>query len=1346
MGLRRTRPDAWCHVWLRAAHARAALPTQAALIYDDLSEVELAQVVEQLSAKLEKAKSALTAKASAPPLKAEKVVGDWPELPWGPAGKQDAQKITDYITKNMQERIMIIDGAMGTTIQQYKFEEFDFREGHFEDHNPNQELKGNNDLLCFTRPDTIIDIHRRYYNAGADICETNTFSGTVIAQADYGMEHIVYELNKLACEQCCEAAREVTAREPHRPRLCAGAIGPTNRTLSISPSVEDPGFRNCTWDEVVAAYKTQVAGLIAGGAHIVLVETIFDSLNAKAALFAIDEYYEESGCPRLPIIISGTIVDMSGRTLSGQTTEAFYISMAHSEPLCIGLNCALGADQMLPFMQALSGIAECFVHSYPNAGLPNAMGGYDTTPDEFAQSVKLFIDQNLVNALGGCCGTTPDHINAVDKMIAKLKPKPRVRPPKCTEMRISGLEPLTVDDNLGFMNVGERCNIAGSAKYKKLILNGEYDKALEIARVQAESGAQVIDVNMDEGLLDGEYAMTKFLNMLIPEPDISKLPIMVDSSKFHIVEAGLKCCQGKCIVNSISLKEGEEDFVKKAKIVKRYGAAVVVMAFDEEGQAASFEDKCRICKRAYDILVGERVRFPPHDITFDPNILTIATGLSEHNNYGKDFILATKWIKDNLPGAKISGGVSNLSFGFRGLTALREAIHAVFLYHAIKAGMTMGIVNAGGMPIYDDIEQPMRDYIEEVVLNESADGEHVERLLKFAEEEKEKKTTGGAKVVNKLEWREKPVNERLTHALVKGIAEFVEEDTEEARHNFETNLEVIEGPLMAGMNVVGDLFGAGKMFLPQVIKSARVMKKAVAYLLPFMEEEKARKAAEREAAGLVALEEKGKGVVVMSTVKGDVHDIGKNIVGVVLGCNNYTIVDTGVMCKAVDILEACRVNKADILGCSGLITPSLDEMVTVAKEMERTGLTIPLLIGGATTSKMHTAVKVAPAYPSGFAMHVLDASRAVSVCESLLNEKKCADFMADVREQYEELRDDHYASLASRKFFDLEKARSKMLAVDWAAAAIPTPKLLGTKVYRDFPLADLLPYIDWNPFFQVWQLRGKYPNRGYPKIFNDEAVGAEAKKLHDDALKLLDEVVAKKQLTAKGVVGIWPANSVGDDIEVYSPDGSSTLGTFHTLRQQEEREDTTYYAMSDFIAPKSSGRKDYIGAFAVSCGFGCEEICSELRKQNDDYKGIMMEAIADRLAEALAELLHTEMRKELWAYAPNENLSVDDMLKVKYQGIRPAPGYPTQPDHTEKNFMWKLLDAEKEVGIQLTDSLAMLPAASVSALVFANECSTYFQVGKICKDQVVDYAARKGMSVEEVEKWMGPYLGYDDAK
>merc|ERR1719149_500152 len=1282
----------------------------------------------------------------------------------GTTNKQDAQKIHDYIVAQCKERIMVIDGAMGTTVQQYKFSEEDFRGEMFKDCPETQELKGNNDLLVFTQPDTIREIHRRYFECGADICETNTFSGTVIAQADYGMEHVVYDLNKIGCELAVDAAKEITASQPHRPRLVAGAVGPTNRTLSISPSVEDPGFRNCTWDEVVSAYKQQIKGLVDGGAHIILVETIFDSLNAKAALFAIDEYYEESGCPQLPVMISGTIVDMSGRTLSGQTTEAFYVSMQHAKPVCIGLNCALGADQMLPFMQALANVAECLVHSYPNAGLPNAMGGYDETPESFATSVKLFLDTGLVNMLGGCCGTTPEHIGAVDKMlndaIAAGKPfKVREPQPDFGEMRISGLEPMTIDKSTGFVNVGERCNIAGSIKYKKLILNGDYDKALEIARAQAESGAQVIDVNMDEGLLDGEFAMKKFLNMLIPEPDISKLPIMVDSSKFFIVEAGLKCCQGKCIVNSISLKEGEEEFVRKAKIVKRFGAAVVVMAFDEKGQAAGYQDKIDMCKRAYDILVSEKVNFPAHDIIFDPNVLTIATGLAEHNNYGKDFIDACDWItggedpsKANLPRAKISGGVSNLSFGFRGLTALREAIHAVFLYHAIKCGMTMGIVNAGGMPIYTDIPEPMRTYIEEVVLNHSEDGEHVERLLKFAEEEKERKDAGklggNAVVKDKLEWRTKPVNERLTHALVKGIAEFVEEDTEEARHMFPTNLEVIEGPLMAGMNVVGDLFGAGKMFLPQVIKSARVMKKAVAYLLPFMEEEKIRIAAERKAAGLAEIEEKGKGVIVMATVKGDVHDIGKNIVGVVLGCNNYTIVDIGVMCNSRDILQACVDNKADILGCSGLITPSLDEMVTVAKEMERTGLKIPLLIGGATTSKMHTAVKVEPKYPSGFAMHVLDASRAVSVCESLLNDKKKVEFMEDVREQYEEMREDFYASLRSRKFLTLDKARAAKLQVDWKEVAIPKPKLLGTKVYKDYDLKELLPYIDWNPFFQVWQLRGKYPNRGYPKIFDDETVGEEAKKLHDDALKLIDEIIADKTLAAHGVVGIWPANSEGDDIEVYSPDGSgAVLGTFHALRQQEEREEATYYALSDFIAPKTSGKADYIGAFAVSAGFGCHEVCEALRANNDDYKGIMMEAVADRLAEAFAELLHFKMRTELWAYAPDEALSADDMLKTKYQGIRPAPGYPTQPDHTEKSFMWELLKADKEVNIQLTDSLAMLPAASVSALVFANECSTYFQVGKIIKDQVTEYAERKKQTIEVTEKWMGPYLGYDaDAK
>merc|ERR1711871_525492 len=877
---------------------------------------------------------------------------------------------------------------------------------------------------------------------------------------------------------------------------------------------------------------------------------------------------------------------------------------------------------------------------------------------------------------------------------------------------------------------------------------------MDVARKQVEDGAMVIDLNVDDGMIDGKAAMGKFLRIAMTEPDVSKVPFMIDSSKFEIIEEGLKWVQGKCIVNSISLKVGHDEFVRQARIVKRHGAAVVVMAFDEEGQAATYEDKVRICKRSYDLLVSDEIGFPPEDIIFDPNILTIATGMPEHNGYGVDFINATKEIKVQCPHAKISGGVSNLSFGFRGVNKVREAIHSVFLYHAIKNGMDMGIVNAGMLEVYDDVDEDLRVLCENVVhnKNQGEDGnEATEALLDYASKERdrlEELKKGGVKITktSKKGWRKKPVEERLTYSLVKGIPTHIEEDTEEARKQLPYPLAVIEGPLMAGMNVVGDLFGAGKMFLPQVIKSARVMKKAVAYLLPFMEEEKAKRAAERAAAGLAAEEEKSKGVIVMATVKGDVHDIGKNIVGVVLGCNNYTIIDIGVMCNHADIMKACIDNKADILGCSGLITPSLDEMVTVAKEMQRLGLKIPLLIGGATTSKMHTAVRISPNYTSGFAIHVLDASRAVGVCESLLNEKKRDEFMEDVREQYEELREDHYASLAARKFLTLEKARSSMLKVDWKAVSIPTPKLLGTKVYMDCDLKELLPYIDWNPFFQVWQLRGKYPNRGYPKIFKDETVGEEAKKLHNDALKMIAEVVANKTLTAKGVVGILPANAVGDDIEVYSADGSGTkVGTFHTLRQQEEREDTTYFAMSDFVAPKGSGKTDYVGAFAVSCGFGCEDVCKKLRQENDDYKGIMMEAIADRLAEAFAELMHLKMRTELWGYAADEKLSPEDMLKTKYVGIRPAPGYPTQPDHTEKNLMWKLLDAEKAVGIELTDSLAMLPAASVSALVFANECSTYFQVGKVCKDQMVDYAARKGMSLEEVEKWMGPYLGYDNA-
>jgi len=1330
-----------------AQAVQAEIERQTAESFAAMSADELAATISKLEAQLEKAKSVRASKDSAPAMqvKAAAASDDLPELPWG--CPVDGEKVRAYIEKNMSERIMMIDGAMGTTIQQYKFTEADFRMERFKDFD--HDIKGNNDMLSLTQPDTIRDIHRRYFEAGADLCETNTFSGTKIAQADYAMEDIVYEINFESAKLAVQAAKEVTAKEPHRPRLVAGAIGPTNRTLSISPSVEDPGFRNCTWDEVVDAYMEQVEALVAGGVHVLLVETIFDTLNAKAALYAIDTFFDEHPeISKLPVIISGTIVDMSGRTLSGQTTEAFFVSIMHTNPICVGLNCALGATQMLPFMQALSAAAgpNCHVHSYPNAGLPNAMGGYDQTPKEFAKEVRQFADLGLVNMLGGCCGTTPDHIAALHQETKDIKPRVKPPMPDLPKMRISGLEAVTVDlETKGFLNLGERCNLAGSLKFKKLIMNGDYEKALDIAKHQAESGAQVLDINMDDGMLDGVAAMSKFLNMAIPEPDISRLPMMVDSSKYHILEAGLKCCQGKCIANSISLKEGEADFIKKAKVIKRFGAAVVVMAFDEQGQAAGYEDKIRICKRAYDILVGPQVGYPREDIIFDPNILTIATGLSEHNNYGKDFVLATKWIKENLPGAKVSGGVSNLSFGFRGLNALRESIHAVFLYHAIKAGMDMGIVNAGAMPIYSDIPQPMCQYVEEVVLNESKDGEHVERLLKFAEEEKERKEAGGGEVAktNKLEWREKPIQERLTYSLIKGISEFVDEDTEEARQMIKSPLQVIEGPLMAGMNEVGDLFGAGKMFLPQVIKSARVMKKAVAYLIPYLEKEKEEVRAAREAAGLPPEDDKPKGTVLMATVKGDVHDIGKNIVAVVLGCNNYKVVDIGVMCPCDKILNAAIENKADIIGLSGLITPSLDEMVFVAQEMERRGMKQPIMIGGATTSKMHTAVKIMPKY-SGFAIHVLDASRAVGVVSTLLNDSARDEYIEDVREQYDEMKEEHYASLQERKFLTLDKARGLKLNVDFKAAVPPAPKMCGVKTYKNFDLKELVPYIDWNPFFAVWQLRGKYPNRGYPKIFDDATVGTEAKKLHNDAVALMNEFIKDKTLEARAVVGIFPANSVGDDIEVYTDEKrSTTAGTFYTLRQQEEREDANYLALSDFVAPKESGAKDYVGAFAVSCGFGSDELCEKYKKENNDYNVIMTEAIADRLAEAFAELIHAKMRTELWAYAPDESMSPEDMLKVKYQGIRPAPGYPTQPDHTEKPTMWKLLDAEKNVGIKLTDSHAMLPAASVSALVFANPCAQYFQVGRVCKDQVCDYANRKGMTQAEVEKWMGPYLAYD---
>ncbi|GJP84050.1 hypothetical protein CLOP_g14142 [Closterium sp. NIES-67] len=1266
-----------------------------------------------------------------------------PESPTNADGTKNVAMVRrdlfESLEAMMRQRILLLDGAMGTMIQRHKLREEDFRGERWKTHS--NDLKGNNDILVITRPDVIEGIHSEYLDAGSDIIETNTFNGTCISQADYELqaEEEVVLINIEAVKVALRATAKSMQKDPTRPRFVAGAVGPTNKTLSVSPSVENPAFRACTFDEIVDAYKMQVHALLEGGADILLVETIFDTLNAKAALYAVDQVFEEVGYD-VPVMISGTIVDNSGRTLSGQTGEAFLVSVSHARAMAIGLNCALGARDMRPYVDTINKLTDSFVICYPNAGLPNTFGGYDETPQQFAENVRDFATGGLVNVLGGCCGTTPDHIRAVSGIVEGVRPRPR--PVVRNLLRVSGLEPFNyTPETIPFINIGERCNVAGSSIFKKAVMAGNWDKALSIAIAQVEAGAQIIDINFDEGLLDSVAAMTRFVNLLVSEPDVAKVPFMIDSSKFHVVEAGLKCSQGKCIVNSISLKEGEAAFKAHARTIKRHGAAVVVMAFDEEGQAATEEDKVRICQRAYNMLVDE-VGFNPEDIIFDPNILTIATGLEEHANYAVDFFRATTRIKALCPGAKISGGVSNISFSFRGNEPVRRAFHSVFLYHAIKAGMDMGIVNAGQIDIYDDIPKELLDHVEDCVLNRRPDA--TERMLELAAR-LDPKAGGGADKSEKDAWRELPVEKRLAHSLVKGIDQYVVADVEEARTcgQYVRPLHIIEGPLMDGMNVVGDLFGAGKMFLPQVIKSARVMKRAVAHLIPFMEKEKE----EARLANPEVEQAANAGTVVIATVKGDVHDIGKNIVAVVLGCNNYKVVDLGVMVPCAKILDACREHKADVVGLSGLITPSLDEMVTVAKELEREGFKIPLLIGGATTSRMHTAVKIEPVY-SGATIHVLDASRSVPVVSSLLDPTATDDFVTDVRETYAELREEHYAGLQDRKYVPIGKARELKFQIDWKLPEnLPAvPNVLGTKVYKDYPInEELISAIDWNPFFQVWQLRGRYPNRGYPKIFNDETVGQEAKKLFDDAQAMLRDIVENKKLTVRGIVGIYPANSVGDDIVLYKDESrSEVVETMHTLRQQAEKEnDEPYMALSDFIAPATTGVKDYLGMFVVSSGFGLEEMVQKFKEDNDDFSYIMAEAIADRLAEAAAEVLHREVRKEVWGFAKEEDLSVDELLKVKYQGIRPAPGYPSQPDHTEKPVMWKLMEVEEETGIQLTESMAMLPAASVSGLIFAAPKSQYFAVGKILGDQVGDYAQRKGMPVAEAEKWLGPMLNYE---
>ncbi len=1222
-----------------------------------------------------------------------------------------------------RERILVLDGAMGTMIQRLEFDEAAFRGERFKDFH--RDVRGNNDLLILTQPQAIEDIHYEYLKAGADIVETNTFSSTSIAQADYDMSSLAYELNREGARLARNAANRAEA-DDGKPRFVAGALGPTNRTASISPDVGNPGYRAVTFDDLRVAYSEQINGLLDGGADLLLVETIFDTLNAKAALYAISEICEARGID-VPVMISGTITDKSGRLLSGQLPEAFWYSVQHASPITIGFNCALGAEDLRAHIADIGRVADTLVCAYPNAGLPNEFGQYDELPEYMARLVGEFARDGLVNVVGGCCGTTPAHIKAIADAVAPHKP--RVVPTIEPRLRLSGLEPFVLTSDIPFVNVGERTNVTGSARFRKLIKEGDYTAALAVARDQVENGAQVIDVNMDEGLLDSKQAMIEFLNLVASEPDIAKVPVMIDSSKFEVIEAGLKCVQGKPIVNSISMKEGEEKFLHEADIARRHGAAVVVMAFDEVGQADTLQRKTEICKRAYDLLTT-KLNFPPQDIIFDPNIFAIATGLEEHNNYGVDFIEATRWIRANLPHVHISGGVSNLSFSFRGNEPVREAMHSVFLYHAIAAGMDMGIVNAGQMAIYDDIDSELRNVCEDVILNR--DPGAPERLLQLAE-----KFRGQGKQVKEqdLAWREWPVEKRLSHALVNGITEYIEVDTEAARLTVERPLNVIEGPLMAGMNVVGDLFGSGKMFLPQVVKSARVMKQAVAYLMPFMEEEKER----NKAAGISEGTRSSAGKIVMATVKGDVHDIGKNIVGIVLQCNNFEVVDLGVMVPAAKIIETAKNEQADMIGLSGLITPSLDEMAFVASELERQGFDLPLLIGGATTSRVHTAVKIDPRYRRGPVVHVNDASRAVGVASSLLSPEKRDGFLREIRAEYDRISDAHFRAQQNKKRLTLEAARANRLKIDWSKTKPTRPSFLGVRTFHNYPLAELVETIDWTPFFQAWELSGRFPG-----ILDDAKVGEVARSLYNDARKMLDTIVKENWFTANATIGFWPANSEGDDVVLYSDEArTKPLTTLHTLRQQLERREGRFnLALSDFIAPQTSGVPDYIGAFVVTAGIGEDAITMRFKKSNDDYSSILVKALADRLAESFAERMHQRVRKEFWGYAPDETLSNDDLILEKYQGIRPAPGYPAQPDHTEKTTIFKLLDAERNAGVTLTESLAMWPGSSVSGVYYSHPQSEYFGVGKVERDQVEDYAERKGATPAEVERWLASILNY----
>jgi 5-methyltetrahydrofolate--homocysteine methyltransferase len=1232
--------------------------------------------------------------------------------PLGAAERERRDRRLAQLEPLLRQRILVLDGAYGTMIQRYRLDEAGYRGSRFADWP--SDLKGNNDLLVLTQPEIVAEIHRAYLEAGADIVESNTFNCNALSMSDYHMEELVYELNLAGARLARSVADEFEDRTG-APRFVAGVIGPANKTASLSPDVNDPAARNTTFDELVTAYAEATRGLLDGGADVLLIETIFDTLNAKAAVFAVESHFDRSG-DRVPVLISGTITDQSGRTLSGQTTEAFWYSLAHARPLVVGLNCALGADLLRAYVQDLSRVAPCFLSAHPNAGLPNEFGEYDHTPEYMAATLGEFARSGLVNVVGGCCGTTPDHIRAIAGAVRGVTPRPL--PDLAPRCRLSGLEPLVIGPDSLFVNVGERTNVTGSRRFAKLITEGNYEQALEVARQQVESGAQVIDVNMDEGMLDSVAAMRKFLRLIASEPAIAKVPVMIDSSKWSVIEEGLKNVQGKGVVNSISLKEGEAEFLRQASLVRRYGAAVIVMAFDEQGQADSADRKVAIAKRAHRLLT-ERVGFPPEDIIFDPNIFAIATGIEEHDRYAVEYIEATRRIKAELPYALVSGGVSNVSFSFRGNDPIREAIHSVFLYHAIRAGMDMGIVNAGALPVYDDIPKDLLERIEDVVLARRPDA--TERLLAVADQVK-----GQARAEVDLAWRSLPVEERLAHALVEGITDFIEADTEEARQRAARPIEVIEGPLMNGMNVVGDLFGAGKMFLPQVVKSARVMKKAVAYLIPFIEAEKTR-------------DQRAKGRVLLATVKGDVHDIGKNIVGVVLQCNNFEVIDLGVMVPGAKILDTARREGVDLIGLSGLITPSLEEMAVVAAEMERQGFTIPLLIGGATTSKVHTAVKIAPRY-SKPVIHVLDASRAVGVAGALVSDNLRTDLVAQVGAEYEKIRADRASRADDARRVPLAEARRRRSPID-LARPVPRPRSLGVTSFDDYPLPELVDRIDWTPFFQTWELAGHYP-----AILEDPVVGPSARDLFGDARRLLDRIVGERLLRPRAAVGFFPAAAVGDDIEIFAPEGDRLLGRFHTLRQQAAKSgDRPDVALADFVAPKESGLVDYIGAFAVTAGHGLDRLVGEFERGHDDYQAILVKALADRLAEAFAERMHERVRRELWGYAPDESLPNEDLIREKYQGIRPAPGYPACPDHTEKRFLFELLGAEERAGIQLTESFAMTPVSSVSGFYFWRPEAHYFGVGRIDRDQVEDYAARKGWSVAEAERWLAPNLGYDPA-